>query len=79
MSKLNIRTILIVGACLSAAAGGLPEYAFAQDAKAKAKPSKSQARPGQMICNAQGCRAVQPGCRVETNKLHGSGQVEVCN
>jgi hypothetical protein len=74
MSNLNVRSALLAGFLLSATISVLVESAYAQSAKAKPKPKAS----AEMICNAQGCRPVAPGCRIETNKLHGSGQIEVC-
>jgi hypothetical protein len=68
----------ISGFLMSTLTGGLLECAYAQSAKSKPKPQAS----GQMLCNAQGCRPVAPGCRLEQPKAapHGSTQtIEVCN
>jgi len=78
MPNFSLRPALIAGLIFSTTMGVLIESAYAQSAKPKSKPQAS----GQMFCNAQGCRPVAPGCRLEQPKAspHGSTQsVEVCN
>jgi hypothetical protein len=82
MSNFSVQTALVVGVTgflLTTTAGGILESAYAQSAKAKPKPQAT----GQVICTAQGCRPVAPGCRIEGLKnAHGGGgqgQTEICN
>src|SRR6266496_3841725 len=82
MSKFNVQTALIVGVTgflLTTTAAGLLASSYAQSAKAKPKLQAT----GQIICTAQVCRPVTPGCRIETSKnAHGGGgqgQTELCN
>jgi hypothetical protein len=55
-----------------------PERAKVEDAPAKPQAS------GQIICNQQGCRQVQKGCRIEGGKIgvginSSTPNIEVCN
>ena len=56
--------------------------AFAKDEKAAKKPPKAASASGQILCTAQGCRPVAPGCRIEAKVYLGmssTNNVEVCN
>lgn len=72
MLLFSVRAALVAGLALSMTTAGL----YAQNPKPKAKPQAA----GQMFCNAQGCRPVAPGCRLEQPKnSHGnSAPIEVC-
>jgi hypothetical protein len=82
MPNFSAQTAVVIGVTgflLMTTAVGLLASADAQSAKAKPKPQAA----GQIICTAQGCRPVTPGCRIETSKnAHGGGgqgQTELCN
>ena len=56
--------------------------AFAKDEKPVKKSPKAASASGQIFCNPQGCRPVQPGCRIESRVymgISGTMNVEVCN
>ena len=77
MSNFSVRAAMVAAVLLSTTTGGLFESAYAQSAKAKSKPQAS----GQMVCNAQGCRPVAPGCHLEQQQIGTSGpwtNKEVC-
>jgi hypothetical protein len=66
---------ILVGALVLAVSG-----ASAQEAK-RVKPAPKAVASGQMLCTAQGCRPVQPGCHIEMRVylgMSGSNNVEVC-
>ena len=68
---------LVAAVLLSTTTSGLFESTYAQSAQAKSKPQAS----GQMLCNAQGCRPVAPGCHLEQQQIGTSGawtNKEVC-
>jgi hypothetical protein len=54
----------------------------AAETKKTRKPAPKSAASGQVVCTAQGCRPVQPGCRVEQAVYLGMSSTfntEVCN
>jgi hypothetical protein len=61
-----------------------PKREPSERAKADAAPAKPQAS-GQVVCNLQGCRPVQRGCRIVEGRganmagFAGGGLAEVCN
>jgi hypothetical protein len=55
-----------------------PRRQPSERAKLDGAPAKPQVS-GQIMCNNQGCRPVQKGCRVEGGGGQGMGQREVCN
>lgn len=70
-------TKLILAATLVLAATG----AYAKDDKPAKKP-KAASAAGQIFCNPQGCRPVQPGCHIESKVymgMSGTMNMEVCN
>lgn len=68
----------ILAATLALVATG----AFAKDDKPVKKSSKAASASGQIFCNPQGCRPVQPGCHIESKVymgMSGTMNMEVCN
>ena len=56
--------------------------ASAEEPKKHIKKPGPKAASGQMFCNPQGCRPVNPGCHIESKVYMGMSStmnVEVCN
>lgn len=68
----------ILAATLALAATG----AYAKDDKPVKKSPKAASAAGQIFCNPQGCRPVNPGCHIEAKVymgMSGTMNMEVCN
>jgi|HubBroStandDraft_2_1064218.scaffolds.fasta_scaffold2871557_1 hypothetical protein len=68
----------ILAAALVLAVSG----ASATEPKKRVKPAPKAVASGQMFCNLQGCRPVNPGCHIESKVYLGMSStmnMEVCN
>src|ERR1700684_241563 len=68
----------ILAAALVLAVSG----ASATEPKKRVKPAPKAVASGQMFCNLQGCRPVNPGCHIEQKVYMGMSStmnLEVCN